>query len=200
MITVKRTRRLSASYGTRLASFVIGERIPLIIKMTFFFRLDTSYNLSHVGRLPEYPQDDGANVDVSFYLTNPSTSAPVLQRVLASMLLVQISDLRNTLTQDVALRTSAAPGAPPAASSQQIENSVVIRISSFTANRVSASYPYSLPLRYSGHCADIFSRYSTRKNPTPCIKTAKRRSIICQQVNTFKPWAIKQNGARNTSL
>ena len=147
MITVKRTRRLSASYGTRLASFVIGERIPLIIKMTFFFRLDTSYNLSHVGRLPEYPQDDGANVDVSFYLTNPSTSAPVLQRVLASMLLVQISDLRNTLTQDVALRTSAAPGAPPAASSQQIENSVVIRISSFTANRVSASYPYSLPLR-----------------------------------------------------
>jgi hypothetical protein len=106
----------------------------------YYFRSVTSYNLNHIARIPEYPIDEGENVNVSFYVTNPSKSTPVPQKVLASMLLSQETDLEFALTQQVVLKTSAAPDIPPTATADQISNSVVIRISSFTQNRVCTNY------------------------------------------------------------
>ena len=92
--------------------------------------------MTHIGRVRGYPANYEDNVNVSFYVTNPSKSTPVPKKVLASILLFQDSDLENALTQQVALQTSAAPDPPPQASEEQINNSVVILISSFTQNQV----------------------------------------------------------------
>jgi hypothetical protein len=108
---------------------------------TKLFRSVTSYNLTHVARLPGYPKDAASNiVNVSFYVTNPSTSTPVPRKVLASMLLTQESILENALSQQVVLQTFAGPDTPPVASSEQITNSVVIRISSFSREQVCMNF------------------------------------------------------------
>ena len=103
----------------------------------YAFRSARSFNLTEVQRIPGYPVDYGEHVNVSFYVINPSNSMPVRQKVLASILLTQESYLENTaLRQQIVLHTSAEPSEPPSASAEQMVNSVVIRISSFTRNRV----------------------------------------------------------------
>ena len=69
-------------------------------------------------------------------MTNPNNSNAVRQIVLASILLTQESNLEDILNQQIVLHTSAEPNEPPLASQEQINNSVVIRISSFRRNRV----------------------------------------------------------------
>ena len=103
--------------------------------------MQTSYNLSHVGRIPGYPENAAETiVNVSFYVTNPSKLTPVPQKVLASMLLIQESDVEIALTQQVVLGTFAGPDMPLVASDEQNANSVVIRISSFTEEKVNIDY------------------------------------------------------------
>ncbi|CAB4015195.1 mucin, partial [Paramuricea clavata] len=95
-----------------------------------------SFVLDNIARLPNNPIQSGENVQVSFYVNHPSNTNPVvLQNVLASMLVIRESDLESALSQQVQIQTSAAPATPPTATSGQTTNSVVIRISSFDANR-----------------------------------------------------------------
>ena len=80
--------------------------------------------------------DNGQDVNVSFYVINPSNSIAVRQIVLASILLTQESNLEDILNQQIVLHTSAQPNEPPSASQEQISNSVAIQISSFRRDRV----------------------------------------------------------------
>lgn len=95
-----------------------------------------SFDLDDVARLPGYPSQNGENVDVSFYVNHPALSNPVVQVVLASMLVQSEADLETALSQQVTIRTSYEPVAPPTASGSQTANSVVIRIDSYNTMQV----------------------------------------------------------------
>ena len=102
----------------------------------YSFRSKPTFNLTDVQRIPGYPIDNGQDVNVSFYVTNPNNSNAVRKIVLASILLTQESNLEDILNQQIVVHTSAEPNEPPLARQEQINNSVVIRISSFRRNRV----------------------------------------------------------------
>ena len=106
--------------------------------LTRVFFSSQRFDIDNIARLPNNPIQSGENVQVSFYVNRPSNTADpvVLQNVLASMLVIRESDLESALSQQVQIQTSAAPATPPSATSEQTTNSVVIRISSFDANRV----------------------------------------------------------------
>ena len=100
-------------------------------------RMHSAFNLTHISRIPDYPMGNDRDVVVLFYVTHPILSTTVLQKVLASMLVAQETELERVLNQEVELQTPGTPYPPPIASSDQVSNSVVIRILSFKADLVS---------------------------------------------------------------
>ena len=60
----------------------------------------------------------------------------MLRLVLASMLVTRETDLEIALSQKVEIQTSAIPANPPNVTSEQTNNSVVIRIQAFDASQV----------------------------------------------------------------
>ncbi|XP_028414143.1 uncharacterized protein LOC114537208 [Dendronephthya gigantea] len=124
---------------------------------------DESFESAHVGRISGFPQDNGGKVLVSFYVTNPSKSAPVPKRTLASMLVTQGGELENALSQKIQLTTTAFPEDPPPASDAQRDNSVVIRISSISR----AQWTYLIDRRLRRSIAKRIAVYCG-KTPQDC--------------------------------
>ena len=116
----------------------LHNHLPETFYLTRVFFSSQRFDIDNIARLQNNPIQSGENVQVSFYVNRPSNTADpvVLQSVLASMLVIRESDLESALSQQVQIQTSAAPATPPTATSEQTTNSVVIRISSFDANRV----------------------------------------------------------------
>ena len=114
-----------------------GEFGLSLRKCACIYRMHSAFNLTHVSRIPGYPMGNDKDVVVLFYVTHPTLSTTVLQKVLASMLVTQETELERALNQEVELQTPGTPNPPPDASPDQISNSVVIRILSFKMDLVS---------------------------------------------------------------
>ena len=79
---------------------------------------------------------NGSSSRVSFYVLNHDSSGPILQKILASILVAQSQSLRNTLNEELELVTSAAPDTPQSATTQQTTNSATVTITSFQPSQV----------------------------------------------------------------
>ncbi|XP_028416182.1 uncharacterized protein LOC114539806 [Dendronephthya gigantea] len=139
---------------------------------------DESFESSHVGRIPGFPRDDGGKVLVSFYVTNPSKSAPVPKQTLASMLVTQGGELENALSQKIQLTTTAFPEDPPPASDAQRDNSVVIRISSISK----AQWTYLIDRRLRRSIANRTAVYCG-KTPQDCEITGGSSDAAFNETN-----------------
>ena len=161
-----------------------------------FSGLETSYNLTHVGRIPGYPENAAGNVvNASFYVTNPSKLTPVPQKVLASMLLSQESDVEIALTLQVVLRTFAGPDTPLVASDEKNASSVVIRISSFTEEK----WTYLNDRRLRRAISNRITKYcnETSQRRLDCQITGRTAEVTESDVHRTSPATPSNSGGNN---
>ncbi|XP_046852402.1 uncharacterized protein LOC124445696 isoform X2 [Xenia sp. Carnegie-2017] len=85
-----------------------------------------SFQEGQVSRTPGYPRANGQGVDIQFYVNQKNSQKPLPRLTLASILAE--TPLEDALSRKVEIRSSFKPLDPPLASSEQMSNSVVIRI------------------------------------------------------------------------
>jgi hypothetical protein len=91
-----------------------------------------------VERLPGYPQNNGANAIIKFYVDYPSDVQEGLlpKAILASIVSSELQKFQNLTGLSIVLDTPATPEVPDGATAIQEANAVVLRILGFSEAQV----------------------------------------------------------------
>jgi hypothetical protein len=106
----------------------------------FLFRNQLLFNLFNFNRLPGYPENNGNNAIIMFYVDYPSDirDGTVIQAILASVVSAELQKLQDLTGFSITLDTSVTPATPGVASPTQQANAVQLQITSFSVNQVTA--------------------------------------------------------------